>query len=112
MHALFQISFRAPQVLLGELAFDGVTNGLEQQFAVDPPFDQIILRPFANRRNCQRFVIRAGEDDDRQRGGGKLPAGESFQAKTIGQAEIEEHHVRFRAFAQLCHGGGKGRGIH
>ncbi len=51
--------------VVGGLAGDGVANRTDQQPGVDLPFDEIVLRSFADRTGRQFVVIETREDDHR-----------------------------------------------
>ena len=73
------------------LALDGVVHRAQQQLAVEPRLDQVVLRPALHRRQRHRLVVVAGEHDDRHRGRVRVDAREGLQPHGVRQRQIQQH---------------------
>ena len=110
LHPELEIGFGLFEYFLNVFALDGVPDGLGEQGAVDAALDQIILRSFPHRGDRERLVVRAGQNDHRQVGGGQAPAGQRFQARAVRQAQVEQHNMEGGAGRQGS-GFGQGGGV-
>ncbi len=76
------------------LALDRITHGACQLFAVEIPFDQVVLHALMDRAGRQFFVVLPGEHDDGHAGRLLEHLAVGFRAVTVGKIQVEQHHGR------------------
>jgi hypothetical protein len=78
---------------LQPLTFDGVAHRSQNRTAIDLTLDQIVLRHVVHRVDGDRLVGESAEDNNRRRRRHGVQAIERFEARAVGQREIEQHEV-------------------
>ena len=87
------VPFACQHAGLESVPFDGVADGLHQQFTAHHAFHEIILRPGVNRLCRQFFILHAREHHDGDVGRLRVQPGEGCQPVAIGQAQVEQHDI-------------------
>jgi hypothetical protein len=83
------------------LPLDGVLHRAQQQLALEPALHQVVLRAALHRRERDRLVVVAGQDDDRHARRVRVDPGEGLEAEAVREREVEQHERRRLLAEQL-----------